>query len=218
MCPLPNGSLPHSDTHQHAQHVHHHQQQQPQQQQQQQQQQQHCQPQQQRQETQGDEQQGGTIEWQWPLHGSVRLQHYGAAACKSQIRTFACTQCAVRLGLARTVYIYTVYGQILGDFPAQVTVYSPYICGSGQPYVQCHLTAASAQQQGLVCTLLCTHCAVHCDLMAASKQQRGLVCTLSCIRCAVHCIVMAAYNSQQVLFQACFVCLEGLLFPTYTYS
>lgn len=37
-------------------------------------------------------------------------------------------------GLARTVYIYTVNDRILGDFPAQNTVYTPYICGFGQPY------------------------------------------------------------------------------------
>jgi hypothetical protein len=32
-------------------------------------------------------------------------------------------------------YIYTVYDHIFGDFPAKNTVYTPYIYGSGQPYV-----------------------------------------------------------------------------------
>ena len=38
------------------------------------------------------------------------------------------------VGLARTVYIYTVYDRIFGDFPARNTVYTPYIYGSGKPY------------------------------------------------------------------------------------
>jgi len=43
--------------------------------------------------------------------------------------------CVILLGLARTVYIYTVYDRgIYGDFPAKNTVYTPYIYGSGQPY------------------------------------------------------------------------------------
>jgi hypothetical protein len=37
-------------------------------------------------------------------------------------------------GLAITVYIYTVHDRIFGDFPAKVTVYTPYIYVSGQPY------------------------------------------------------------------------------------
>jgi len=40
----------------------------------------------------------------------------------------------VFLGLARTVYIH-VYDRIFGDFSAKVTVHTPYIYGSGQPYV-----------------------------------------------------------------------------------
>ena len=38
------------------------------------------------------------------------------------------------IGLARTVYIYTVFNRIFGDFPARNTVYALYIYGSGQPY------------------------------------------------------------------------------------
>jgi len=42
------------------------------------------------------------------------------------------------VGLARTVYIYTVYDRIFVDFPAKNTVYTPYIYiyiyGSGQLY------------------------------------------------------------------------------------
>jgi len=33
--------------------------------------------------------------------------------------------------LARTVYIHRIFG----DFPAKNTVYTPYIYGSGQPYI-----------------------------------------------------------------------------------
>jgi hypothetical protein len=32
-------------------------------------------------------------------------------------------------------YIYTVYDRIYGEFPAKSTVYTPYIYGSGQPYL-----------------------------------------------------------------------------------
>jgi hypothetical protein len=32
-------------------------------------------------------------------------------------------------------YVYTVYDRIFGDFPAKNTVHTPYIHGSGQPYV-----------------------------------------------------------------------------------
>jgi hypothetical protein len=31
-------------------------------------------------------------------------------------------------------YIYTVYDRIFGDVPANNTVYTPYVYGSGQPY------------------------------------------------------------------------------------
>jgi hypothetical protein len=31
------------------------------------------------------------------------------------------------IGLARTVYIYTIYDRIFDDFPAENTVYTPYI-------------------------------------------------------------------------------------------
>ena len=46
------------------------------------------------------------------------------------------------LGLAKTVYIYTVYARIFGDIPANNTVYTPYINGSGQPYINgiCQIT------------------------------------------------------------------------------
>ena len=36
------------------------------------------------------------------------------------------------LGLARTVYIYTVYDRILGHFPAKNTVYTSHVYGSGR--------------------------------------------------------------------------------------
>jgi len=40
---------------------------------------------------------------------------------------------ATKVGLTRTVYIYTVYDRIYGEFPAKNTVYTPCIYGSGQP-------------------------------------------------------------------------------------
>ena len=43
-------------------------------------------------------------------------------------------------------YIYTVYDRIYGEFPAKSTVYTPYIYGSGQPYlwaIQMHYSRAA---------------------------------------------------------------------------
>jgi len=44
------------------------------------------------------------------------------------------------LGLAIIVYmwLYTVYDRVFGYFPAKNTVYSPYLYGSGQPYIFCN--------------------------------------------------------------------------------
>jgi hypothetical protein len=36
-------------------------------------------------------------------------------------------------GLAKTVYIYTVYDHMFGEFSAKNAVFTPYIYGSGQP-------------------------------------------------------------------------------------
>ena len=47
---------------------------------------------------------------------------------------FPNTYC-IYIGLARTVYIYTVHDRMYGDFPAKNTVYTPYIYGYGQPYI-----------------------------------------------------------------------------------
>jgi hypothetical protein len=37
--------------------------------------------------------------------------------------------------LARAAYIFSVYDRICGDFPAQNSVYTPYMYGSGEPYL-----------------------------------------------------------------------------------
>ena len=37
------------------------------------------------------------------------------------------TQTAILVGLARTVYMYTVYDCILGDFPAKYNIHTPYV-------------------------------------------------------------------------------------------
>jgi len=37
------------------------------------------------------------------------------------------------LGLARFMYIYTVYDRIFGDFPAKKRVYTVYVYSPGQP-------------------------------------------------------------------------------------
>ena len=38
------------------------------------------------------------------------------------------------VGLAKNVYICTVYDRTSDIIPAQSTVYTPYVCGSPQPY------------------------------------------------------------------------------------
>ena len=40
----------------------------------------------------------------------------------------------VFVGLAR-LYMLTVYDRIFGDFPVKITVYTPFIYGSGQPCI-----------------------------------------------------------------------------------
>jgi hypothetical protein len=52
------------------------------------------------------------------------------------------------VGLARTVYIHTVYDRIFGDFPATNSVCTPYIYGSGQPYL---CAKGLSSSQGLRC-------------------------------------------------------------------
>jgi len=42
---------------------------------------------------------------------------------------------AIYIGLARTVYIYAVHARMFGNFPGKNTVYTPYIYGSGPPYI-----------------------------------------------------------------------------------
>jgi len=42
-----------------------------------------------------------------------------------------CTNCALNVGVARTVYMHYIF--FFCDFPAKNTVCTPYIYGSGQP-------------------------------------------------------------------------------------
>jgi hypothetical protein len=49
----------------------------------------------------------------------------------------------IYIGLAILVHIHTVHGRIFGDFPAKYPANTPYIYGSGQPYIlhiawKCH--------------------------------------------------------------------------------
>ena len=48
-------------------------------------------------------------------------------------------------------YTYTVYDHIFGDFPANNTVYTPYMYGSDQPYVHYRVIG------NFVLELPCTH-------------------------------------------------------------
>ena len=52
----------------------------------------------------------------------------------------------VRVGQNRIyVYTYTVFDRISGDFPAKNTVCTPYVYGSGQPYIWCKHTSISRE-------------------------------------------------------------------------
>ena len=69
--------------------------------------------------------------------------HVCMCVCVSVCRTLLGTRCDRRLqiisyvyvGLARTVFIHCVFGEI----PAKNTVYTPYIYGSGQPYIYVYI-------------------------------------------------------------------------------
>jgi len=67
-----------------------------------------------------------------------------------------------RVGQNREPYLHTrsVYGRTFGDFPAKITVYAPYIYGSGHLYLRtCSLRAMRRSM----------------DLLRLSmKRQRGL--------------------------------------------
>jgi len=59
----------------------------------------------------------------------------------------------IYVGLSRTVHTYmcTVYDRMFGTIPAKNTVYTPYVYGSGQPYINtayllCTLSAVQAMQ------------------------------------------------------------------------
>ena len=64
------------------------------------------------------------------------------------------------VGLAKTVYIYTVYVRIFGDFPARNTVYVPYIYSVGQP-CSCVLLSSPSQMS------------LHTRRWAGSKKSRS---------------------------------------------
>jgi len=58
------------------------------------------------------------------------------------------------IGLARTVYIHTVY-DIFCSFPAKSTVHTLYLYGSGQPYLCTYMTLLFESSTSFLC---CLHC------------------------------------------------------------
>ena len=65
-----------------------------------------------------------------------------------------------RVGQNR-MYIYTVHDRVIGDFPAKITVYTPYIYtymyGAGQPYSQLQAQLWNMPTVGLAKTSVCIH-------------------------------------------------------------
>jgi hypothetical protein len=111
------------------------------------------------------------------------------------------------LGLTRTVYIFTVYDRIFGDFSAKITVHASYIYGSGQPYAFSIIVREIPQSDvGLHPTLILstsfyvyphihththththTHIHTHCLLFSAV-----LLTTCSTLSCPSHCLCAEA--------------------------
>jgi hypothetical protein len=80
--------------------------------------------------------------WRVPLYAMMCVLRTRMLAC-SWWRCCRCVCVCVFLcvGLARTVYIYTVYDRMFGDFPARNTVYTPICMVMANPtYVCCMCT------------------------------------------------------------------------------
>jgi len=65
------------------------------------------------------------------------------------------------LGMARPVFIHTVYDLIFGDFPAKTNVYTPYMRGSGQPYTRPTFAARVLNRHANAHTHTHTHTHTH---------------------------------------------------------
>jgi len=85
-------------------------------------------------------------------------------------RACACQRLCSYIGLARIIYIYTVYDRIFGEFPAKNTIYTTYLYGSGQPYLYMHISTVPQSSSSTSKTPDATqqpaaqHCGV-CDCM-----------------------------------------------------
>ena len=79
---------------------------------------------------------------------------------------FCVSVCRVGQDCIYTLYIHTVYDRTFGDFPAQNTIYAPYIYGSGQPYTPYKIAALLPALPAIqFCTptlkQMCTHHHAH---------------------------------------------------------
>jgi len=74
----------------------------------------------------------------------------------------------MHVGLARTIYIYTVHYRIFDDIPAKLQCIHPiYVYGSGQPYI--HVTHDCC---------MCTDFCVKYVSVLAVQQKRYVTCFL----------------------------------------
>jgi len=64
------------------------------------------------------------------------------SACDSPLTLGTCGHLTHSyIGLAITVYVYTIYDRTFGNFPAKNAVYTPYKYVYGQPYTYMHFNA-----------------------------------------------------------------------------
>jgi hypothetical protein len=94
------------------------------------------------------------------LDGCCAVPCFAGRLCCAVPSWVACTwrSCicgsAAYVGLASTVYIYTVYDRIFGDLPAKNALYTPYLYGFGQPYAYA-IILRGARYRCIKCVCVC---------------------------------------------------------------
>jgi len=74
--------------------------------------------------------------------------------------------CVTYIGLARTVYTYTAYDRMFGDFPVKYSVYTPYICMGFWPTLIKHNAVY------IPLTLASSACVKECPCTVADTKKR----------------------------------------------
>jgi hypothetical protein len=74
------------------------------------------------------------------------------------------------------MYTHTIYDRIFGDFPAKITVYTPYIYGSGQPYSNPEELGALSNSRAKPCLFLASELHLPSGEGASVPLERWGVC------------------------------------------